>query len=182
MKKSDIRSSAKDIAARSNTISEISKVYTDLRENGLSPETAKAIINEAKDIKRAEYAKLDEKKAGLVESITGELVLKAVFREIQKDSRYRLLANRAFCKAGSVSELVSAWYPDTIDGEPARRVWNEKKTVRTWELKLVTRGNAASILIACIKNVAKAAKHQKSGTTKHTLGEVIEVVEAPAEA
>lgn len=182
MKKTDIYNSAKEIAARANTISEIAKVYTSLRENGLSSETAKAIINEAKDIKRAEYAKLDEKKAGLVESINGELVLKAVFKEIQKDSRYRLLANKAFCKAGSVSELVSAWYPDTIDGEPARRVWNEEKTVRTWELKPVTRGNAATILIVCIRNVAKAAKHQKSGTTKHTLGEIIEVVEVPAEA
>jgi hypothetical protein len=173
---------ARTIADQNQSLTAIAKAYAGLLEKNYSQADARAIVDRAKEFKKADFARIDEKKAALVESINGELVLKAVFKEIQKDRRYKSLADKAYCKAGSVSELVSAWYPDTIDGEPARRVWNEGKTVRTWELKPVTKGNAASILITCIRNVAKAAKHQKSGTTKHEAGEVIEVVEAPAEA
>lgn len=179
MKKIEKMQVAKVIAAQCTSLSEISKRYSELRET-ISADVAKEIINFAKDYKRADFAKVDEKKAVLIESITGERVLRAVFKEIQKDRAYKDLANRAYCKAGSVSELVSRWYPDTIDGEPARRVWNEDKTARTWELKPITRANAASILIACIRNVAKGAKRQTTGTTAHKAGEVIETAEAQA--
>lgn len=177
MKKIEKMQVAKTIAAQCVSLSEISKKYGELRQT-ISADLAKEIINLAKDFKRAEFSKVDEKKAVLIESINGERILRAVFKDIQKDKEWKDLANRAYCKAGSVSELVANWYPDTIDGEPARKVWNEDKTVRTWELKPITRGNAASILIACIRNVAKGAKRQTMGTTAHKAGEVIETVEA----
>lgn len=177
MKKFEKIQVAKAISAQCASLSEISKKYGELREN-LSADSAKELINLAKEFKRAELAKVDEKKAVLIESINGERVLKAVFKEIQKDKEWKELANRAYCKAGSVGELVANWYPDTIDGEPARKVWNEDKTVRSWDIKPITRGNAASILIACIRNVAKGAKRQTTGTTNHKAGEIIEKVEA----
>lgn len=177
MKKTEKMQVAKTIAAQCVSLSEISKKYGELRQN-VSTDLAKEIICLAKDYKRAEFERVDVKKSALIESISGERILRAVFKDIQKDKEWKDLASRAYCKAGSVTELVSNWYPDTINGEPARKVWNEDKTVRTWELKPITRRNAASILIACIRNVAKGAKRQTTGTTNHKAGEVIETVEA----
>lgn len=172
MKKTEKLAIAKRIAMEEVSLTAIGARYKELRE-GVGVDLAKELINLAKDYKRAEFAKVDNLKNEVVESISGERVLKAVFKDLQKDSAYKALAYKAICKAGTVSELVSAWYPDTINGEPARKVWNEDKTQQTWELKAITRSNAAGILVSCIRNLAKAAKHQKSGTTNHKEGEVV---------
>ena len=172
MKKTEKIAIAKRIAMEEVSLTAIGARYKELRD-GVGVDLAKELINLAKDYKRAEFAKVDNLKNEVVESISGERVLKAVFKDLQKDSAYKALAYKAICKAGTVSELVSAWYPDTINGEPARKVWNEDKTQQTWELKAITRSNAAGILVSCIRNLAKAAKHQKSGTTNHKEGEVV---------
>jgi hypothetical protein len=172
MKKSEKIQVAKEIARVEVSLTAIGARYKELRE-GVGVDLAKEIINLAKDYKRAEFAKVDSLKNDAVEFISGERVLVAVFKDLQKDKAYKALAYKAICKAGTVGELVSAWYPDTINGEPARKVWNADKTQQTWELKAITRSNAAGILVSCIRNLAKAAKHQKSGTTNHKEGEVV---------
>lgn len=172
MKKSEKIQVAKEIAMAEVSLTAIGARYKELRD-GTNAELAREIINLAKDYKRAELAKVDTLKNDVVESINGERVLKAVFKDLQKDKAYKALAYKAICKAGTVGELVSSWYPDTINGEPARKVWNADKTQQTWELKAITRSNAAGILVSCIRNLARAAKHQKSGTTNHKEGEVV---------
>lgn len=173
MKAIEMRAMAKFVAKESNSMKEISNHYSALKEQ-YGQEEAKEIVNRAKEMKRKEFEVVDVHKKSLVESIDGERVLRAVFNDLKKDKDWKWLAGKAECKAGGVMELVAKWYPDTIEGMPARKVWvDEAKTVRIWSEKPITKSNAAQILITCIRAIAKAAKHQKSGTVEHVEGEQV---------
>lgn len=173
MKAIEMKAIATPIAKESNSMKEVSNHYSVLKEK-YGQEDAKAIVNLAKEIKRKEFEVVDVHKKSLVESIDGERVLRAVFADLKKDKDWKWLAGKAECKAGGVMELVAKWYPDTIEGMPARKVWvDESKTVRIWTEKPITKSNAAQILITCIRAIAKAAKHQKSGTVEHVEGEQV---------
>lgn len=162
---------AKTIANKCASINAINAEYSALK-NEYDLNDLRTIIDLAKDLKRKQYEEADSHRDALIGSINGERVLRAVFADLQKDKEWKWLANKAICKAGSVSELIRKWYPDTINGEPARKLWvDDAHTMRIWTVKEITRSNAASILVACIKNITKAYKHQKQGTTVHTEGE-----------
>lgn len=148
---------------------DINAKYNDLKAN-YGQEVAKSVIDSAKQMRRNDLAKVDAQRDVVVDSINGSRVLRAVFADLCKDREYKKLCWEATCKCKDVDELVAKWYPHTINGQPARKVSTEDGG-KVWMVKDVTRTNAASILVACIRNVAKARKHQKSGTEMHEEGE-----------
>lgn len=169
MKKSEMKALAGVIAADAKSIKSINNEYAAVKlQHGT--EVAKEVIDLAKEMYRKAMESINGQRDEVVASINGERVLRAVFADLCKDKEYKKLCWEATCRCANVSELVANWYPHTINGVPARKVATEDGG-KVWMVKEITRSNAASVLVACIKNVAKARKHQKSGTEVHEEGE-----------
>lgn len=173
MNKKEILALANKVCEGAASMREINAKYNDLKAE-YGQELARAIIDGAKTLRRKDLEKVDNQRDTVVNSIDGQRVLKAVFADLCKDRAYKKLCWIATCKCTDVGELVAKWYPHTIDGQPAKKVKVDEAGTKVWTVKDVTRTNAASILVACIKNVAKACKKQKSGTVNHEEGEVCE--------
>lgn len=169
MKKNEILALANKVCEGATSMKDINAKYNEVKAN-YGQEVAKAVIDAAKAMRKSDLEKVDTQRDAVVGSINGSRVLKAVFADLCKDKEYKKLCWVATCKCTNVDELVANWYPHTINGQPARKVSTEDGG-KVWMIKKVTRSNAASVLVACIKNVAKACKHQKSGTEKHEEGE-----------
>lgn len=172
MERKEILALANKVCEGAKSMKDINAKYNDLKA-AYGIEEAKAIVDNAKRLRRKDLEKIDAQRDKVVESINGARVLKAVFADLCKDKTYKKLCWIATCKCTDVGELVAKWYPHTIDGQPARKVATDEEGVKVWTVKEVSRSNAASILVACVKNIAKDRKNQKSGTTEHTDGEIV---------
>ena len=173
MEKKEILALANKVCEGAKSMNDINAKYNDLKAT-YGIEVAKEVVDKAKALRKKDLAKIDAQRDAVVGSIDGERVLKAVFADLCKDRAYKRLCWEATKKCTDVKDLVANWYPHTIGREPARKVATEVEGQKKWTAREVTKTNAAGILIACIKNVAKSRKGQKSGTHSHEEGEICE--------
>lgn len=169
MTKKEILVLANKVCEGAKSMKDINAKYNEVKAE-FGQDIAKEVIDAAKALRRRDLGEIDGERDAVIDGITGERVLVAVFKELSKDKNYGKLCFKAQARCKDVSELVANWYPHTISGVPARKVTTEEGG-KVWMVKEVTRSNAAGILVSCVKNIAKAAKKQKSGTVNHIEGE-----------
>lgn len=168
METKEIRTIAMTIVMNTNSASEIKAQYAVLAEQ-YDKATARLIVDKARELRKKDCAKLDERRDNLKEVIDRK-ALQWAFDGLLKEKDWKALAGRALCKCSDVVELVARWYPHTIQGVPA-----QKKTAddgsKFWTVK--SKCNPQSVLKACLKQIAKSAKGAKGGTTIHAEGEIV---------
>lgn len=189
METKEIRSIAMTIVMNTKSANEIKAQYEVLSAQ-YGKETARLIVDKARELRKKDQAKLDERRNNLLEVIDAK-GLEWAMAGLLKEKDWKALAGRAMCKCSTAVELVTRWYPHTIlvsdengntYGVPAKKVavldseGNEVlnadgTTAKQWTIK--GKSNPQSTLKACLRQIAKSAKSAKGGTTVHTEGEVV---------
>lgn len=176
----EIRTIAATIVANAKSASEIKAQYAVLAEQ-YDKATARLIVDKARELRKKEVAKLDDRKNNILATVDRK-ALEWAFAGLLKEKDYKALAYRAMSKCSDVVEFVARWYPHTIQGVPAHKTTvvdgegnpvldangNEQKQ---WTVK--SKYNPQSVLKACLKQLAKSAKGAKGGTTLHAEGEIV---------
>lgn len=166
MKANEIKAAAVELMNNTSSAKEIRNQYKVLAEK-YGKEAARAIVDNARELRAKDQDKLTDRRDVCLLTIDKK-ALEWNFDGLKKDKDFKALAGRAACKCPDVLELVAKWYPDTINGWPACKVTG-KDGSRTWQVK--EKYNPQAVLKACLKQIAKAAKGAKAGTTTHTIGE-----------
>ena len=180
METKEIRTIAMTIVMNTKSANEIKEQYKVLAEQ-YGKETARLIVDKARELRKKDIAKLDERKVNLVEIIDRK-GLEWAFAGLLKEKDYKALAGRALCKCPDVVELVARWYPHTIEGAPAYRkavvdgegnpvLDAEGNVQKVWAIK--PKNNPQAVLKACLRQIAKSAKGAKGGTITHEEGEAV---------
>lgn len=178
MEAKEIRTIAMTIVMNTKSANEIKAQYEVLSAQ-YGKETARLIVDKARELRKKDQAKLDSRKNNLLEVIDRK-GLEWAFNGLLKEKDWKALAGRALCKCTDVVELVTRWYPHTIlvvdengktFGVPAKKAVNEETNTKYWTVK--EKSNPQTTLKACLRQIAKSAKSAKGGTTVHTEGEVV---------
>lgn len=182
MEAKEIRTVAMTIVMNTKSANEIKAQYEVLSAK-YGKELARLIVDKARELRKKDQAKLEERKVNLVEIIDRK-GLEWAFAGLLKEKDWKALAGRALCKCTDAVELVTRWYPHTIRvtdaegntyGVPAKKVLNEETNTKYWTVK--EKSNPQTTLKACLRQIAKSAKSAKGGTIVHTEGELVPVKE-----
>lgn len=178
MEAKEIRTIAMTIVMNTKSANEIKAQYEVLSAK-YGKELARLIVDKARELRKKDQAKLDERKNNLLEVIDRK-GLEWALNGLLKEKDWKALAGRALCKCTDAVELVTRWYPHTIRvtdadgntyGVPAKKAVSEDGNTKYWTVK--EKSNPQTTLKACLRQIAKSAKSAKGGTTVHTEGEVI---------